>query len=58
MSVTKTMTVGRPKLPHGKKKVQWSMTLDSDMPDAIRRVAPHGNRNAWIRNVIREALAK
>lgn len=58
MSVTKTMTVGRPKLPHGKKKVQWSVTLDSDMPAAIRLRAKHGKTNAWIRNVIREALSK
>jgi hypothetical protein len=58
MSITKTMTVGRPKLEVGKKKVQWSMTLDPDMPAAIRLKAKHGKCNAWIRSVIREALSR
>jgi hypothetical protein len=58
MSATKPTVVGRPRLAPGRKKVTYAFTIDPSTLSAIRIRAKHGNISSWIRNVIREALAK
>jgi hypothetical protein len=58
MSITKTITVGRPKLAEGRKKVTWSLTIEPELLSAIQKRSKHGKTAAWVRQAIREALGR
>lgn len=58
MTITKPTVVGRPRLAPGRKKVTYAFTVDPSTLSAMRARAKHGNISSWLRNVIREALAK
>jgi hypothetical protein len=58
MSITKTMTVGRRKLPVGKRKVSWSLPIEPELLAAIRKKSAPGKTTAWARSVLWDAINK
>jgi hypothetical protein len=58
MSITKTVTVGRPKLPKNQKKVTWSFSIDQQLLTLMRGKAKHGKIAAWARAILWEAVNK
>lgn len=56
MTITKTMTVGRRKLPEGKKKISWSLPVEPELLAAIRQKAVPEKMTVWARGVLWEAV--
>jgi hypothetical protein len=58
MTVTKTIKVGRPRIPIARKKVTFPLSIDPRYLSAIRKRAKHGKVAQWINAAIFEALHK
>jgi hypothetical protein len=58
MSVLKMVKIGRPKLPFGRRKITWQLTIEPELLAAIRAKSKHGKIAAWVRAALWEAINK
>lgn len=56
MSITKTMIVGRRKLPAGQKKITWSLSISEPLLKKLKAHATHGKTAQLANKILWEGI--